>query len=62
MTAPPRRRRRLAAGAAALALVAFPLRATWWRGLVPVIAETGIVGGLAGGLLYTVWLLVGPLA
>ncbi len=49
--APPRRRRRLAAGvlaaAAALAVLALPVRATWWGGLLLAIAEAGIVGGLA---------------
>jgi len=48
---PLRRRRRLAAGvlaaAAALAVVAFPFRATWWGGWILAIAEAGIVGGLA---------------
>jgi uncharacterized membrane-anchored protein YjiN (DUF445 family) len=51
MTALPRRRRRLALGvllaAAALAVVAFPVRATWWGGWVLAVAEAGVVGGLA---------------
>lgn len=34
-------------GAAALAVLAFPVRATWWGGWVLAIAEAGIVGGLA---------------
>jgi uncharacterized membrane-anchored protein YjiN (DUF445 family) len=34
-------------GAAALAVAAFPVRATWWGGWVLAIAEAGIVGGLA---------------
>jgi uncharacterized membrane-anchored protein YjiN (DUF445 family) len=34
-------------GAAALAVVVFPLRATWWGGLLLAIAEAGVVGGLA---------------
>lgn len=46
-----RRQRRLALGvllgAAALAVVAFPLRTTWWGGWILAIAEAGIVGGLA---------------
>jgi uncharacterized membrane-anchored protein YjiN (DUF445 family) len=46
-----RRQRRLALGvllgAAGLALVAFPFRATWWGGWILAIAEAGIVGGLA---------------
>lgn len=46
-----RRQRRLALGAllgaAALAVVAFPVRVTWWGGLLLAIAEAGIVGGLA---------------
>ena len=45
------RRRRLALGAllgaAALAVVAFPVRATWWGGLLLAVAEAGVVGGLA---------------
>jgi uncharacterized membrane-anchored protein YjiN (DUF445 family) len=48
---PPRRQRRLAlgvlVGACGLAVVAFPLRATWWGGWILAIAEAGIVGGLA---------------
>ncbi len=48
---PPRRQRGLAAGAlagaAALALAAVPVRATWWGGFLLAIAEAGIVGGLA---------------
>ncbi|HEX5816501.1 MAG TPA: DUF445 domain-containing protein [Methylomirabilota bacterium] len=46
-----RRQRRLALGvllgAGALAIVAFPLRTTWWGGWILAIAEAGIVGGLA---------------
>ena len=46
-----RRQRRLALGvllgAAALAIVAVPFRATWWGGWILAIAEAGIVGGLA---------------
>jgi len=46
-----RRQRRLVLGvllgAAALAVVAFPLRTTWWGGWILAIAEAGIVGGLA---------------
>jgi uncharacterized membrane-anchored protein YjiN (DUF445 family) len=34
-------------GAAALAVAAFPVRATWWGGWILAIAEAGIVGGLA---------------
>ena len=33
--------------AVALALVAFPFRATWWGGWILAVAEAGIVGGLA---------------
>jgi uncharacterized membrane-anchored protein YjiN (DUF445 family) len=33
--------------AAVLAIVFFPLRATWWGGWILAIAEAGIVGGLA---------------
>jgi uncharacterized membrane-anchored protein YjiN (DUF445 family) len=33
--------------AVAVALVAFPLRRTWWGGWILAIAEAGIVGGLA---------------
>ena len=50
---PPRRRRQrgIALGAllaaAALAIVAFPFRHTWWGGLVLAIGEAGVVGGLA---------------
>lgn len=33
--------------AAALAVAAFPVRATWWGGWILAIAEAGIVGGLA---------------
>jgi uncharacterized membrane-anchored protein YjiN (DUF445 family) len=43
--------RRLAFGAllaaAALALVAFPFRETWWGGLLLAVGEAGVVGGLA---------------
>jgi uncharacterized membrane-anchored protein YjiN (DUF445 family) len=46
-----RRQRRLALGvllgAGALAVVAFPLRTTWWGGWILAVAEAGIVGGLA---------------
>jgi len=46
-----RRQRRLALsvllGAAVLAVVAFPFRATWWGGWILAVAEAGIVGGLA---------------
>jgi uncharacterized membrane-anchored protein YjiN (DUF445 family) len=46
-----RRQRRLALSvllaAAALAVVAFPFRATWWGGWVLAVAEAGVVGGLA---------------
>jgi len=45
------RRRSLALGvllaAAALAVVAFPFRTTWWGGWILAIAEAGVVGGLA---------------
>src|SRR5439155_14380256 len=45
------RQRRLAIlalwAAAALAVVSFPFRATWWGGWILAIAEAGIVGGLA---------------
>ncbi|HEU4366685.1 MAG TPA: DUF445 domain-containing protein [Methylomirabilota bacterium] len=34
-------------GAAALAVAAFPVRATWWGGWILAIAEAGVVGGLA---------------
>ena len=34
-------------GAAALGVVVFPFRSTWWGGWVLAIAEAGIVGGLA---------------
>jgi uncharacterized membrane-anchored protein YjiN (DUF445 family) len=34
-------------GAATLAVVTFPLRATWWGGWILAIAEAGVVGGLA---------------
>jgi uncharacterized membrane-anchored protein YjiN (DUF445 family) len=51
MAGASRPRRRLALGvllaAAALAIVSFPLRATWWGGWILAIAEAGIVGGLA---------------
>src|SRR5262245_65357497 len=46
-----RRQRRLALavlGAAAVtAVLAYPLRATWWGGWILAIAEAGLVGGLA---------------
>src|SRR5437879_13212767 len=45
------RQRRLAIlalwAAAALAVVSFPFRATWWGGWIGAIAEAGVVGGLA---------------
>jgi uncharacterized membrane-anchored protein YjiN (DUF445 family) len=34
-------------GAAALGVVVFPFRATWWGGWILAIAEAGVVGGLA---------------
>ena len=34
-------------GAAALGVVVFPFRSTWWGGWILAIAEAGIVGGLA---------------
>ena len=34
-------------GAAALAVVVFPVRATWWGGFLLAVAEAGVVGGLA---------------
>ncbi len=45
----PKRRLALAVllGAAAVAIVTFPFRATWWGGWILAIAEAGIVGGLA---------------
>ncbi|MGH7322029.1 MAG: DUF445 domain-containing protein [Candidatus Rokuibacteriota bacterium] len=47
----PRRQRRLALvalGAVAItAVVAFPVRGTWWGGFILAIAEAGVVGGLA---------------
>src|SRR5207244_471873 len=46
-----RRQRRLALGvllaAAALAVAAFPFRATSWGGFLLAVAEAGVVGGLA---------------
>jgi uncharacterized membrane-anchored protein YjiN (DUF445 family) len=33
--------------AAALAILAYPFRATWWGGLLLAIGEAGVVGGLA---------------
>jgi uncharacterized membrane-anchored protein YjiN (DUF445 family) len=46
-----RTRRRLALtallGAATLAVLAFPFRATWWGGWILAMAEAGVVGGLA---------------
>jgi uncharacterized membrane-anchored protein YjiN (DUF445 family) len=33
--------------AAALAVVMFPFRATWWGGWLLAVAEAGVVGGLA---------------
>jgi uncharacterized membrane-anchored protein YjiN (DUF445 family) len=46
-----RRQRRLALGvlvaAALLAIAAYPLRESWWGGLVLAMAEAGVVGGLA---------------
>jgi uncharacterized membrane-anchored protein YjiN (DUF445 family) len=51
MSGSRRPRRQLALGvllaAAALAIVALPVRATWWGGWILAIAEAGIVGGLA---------------
>lgn len=49
MTARPRRRLALLAllAAVALAVAAFPFRATWWGGWILAIAEAGVVGGLA---------------
>ena len=51
LDAPPSRQRRLALGvllgAAAVAVAAFPFRATWWGGWILAIAEAGVVGGLA---------------
>jgi uncharacterized membrane-anchored protein YjiN (DUF445 family) len=45
------RQRRLATvvllGAAVLAVLVFPFRATWWGGWILAIAEAGVVGGLA---------------
>jgi uncharacterized membrane-anchored protein YjiN (DUF445 family) len=47
----PRRPRRLALGvliaAAAIVIVAFPFRGTWWGGWILAAAEAGVVGGLA---------------
>jgi uncharacterized membrane-anchored protein YjiN (DUF445 family) len=47
----PRRQRRLALAvllaAAAAAVLAYPVRATWWGGWILAIAEAGLVGGLA---------------
>jgi uncharacterized membrane-anchored protein YjiN (DUF445 family) len=49
--APPARQKSLALaallGAGALAVAAFPVRASWWGGFILAIAEAGIVGGLA---------------
>jgi uncharacterized membrane-anchored protein YjiN (DUF445 family) len=51
ITSPRRRQRNLALAvlllAAALAILAFPFRATWWGGWILAIAEAGVVGGLA---------------
>ena len=50
MTRRPRQRRLALAAlvsAGALAVLAFPVRSTWWGGWVLAIAEAGIVGGLA---------------
>ncbi len=48
---PSRRQRRLALAvlvvAAVTAMLAYPLRATWWGGWILAIAEAGLVGGLA---------------
>lgn len=48
---PRRRQRRLALGvllaAVGLAVLTFPIRATWWGGWILAVAEAGIVGGLA---------------
>src|SRR5438445_5696748 len=45
----PKRRLALAVllAAAGLAVVTYPVRATWWGGFLLAIAEAGIVGGLA---------------
>ena len=47
----PRRQRRLALTvlivAAVTAVVAYPLRTTWWGGWILAVAEAGLVGGLA---------------
>jgi uncharacterized membrane-anchored protein YjiN (DUF445 family) len=45
----PKRRLALAVllGAAVVAIVSFPFRATWWGGWILAIAEAGVVGGLA---------------
>src|SRR5436309_14425234 len=45
----PKRRLALAVllAAAGLAVVTYPVRATWWGGWILAIAEAGIVGGLA---------------
>jgi uncharacterized membrane-anchored protein YjiN (DUF445 family) len=49
--AAPRRQRRLALAvlvvAAATAVLAYPVRTTWWGGWILAIAEAGLVGGLA---------------
>ena len=50
-TSRPRRQRRLAlavlVAAAVTAVLAYPVRATWWGGWILAIAEAGLVGGLA---------------
>src|SRR5205809_3960201 len=45
----PKRRLALAVllAAAGLAVVTYPVRATWWGGFLLAIAEAGFVGGLA---------------
>src|SRR5262245_14663858 len=47
----PRRQRRLALAvllvAAVTAVLAYPMRVTWWGGWILAIAEAGVVGGLA---------------
>src|SRR5438552_5003226 len=52
-----RRQRRLALGvllaAAALAVAAFPFRATSWGGFLLAVAEAGVVGGLAAWFAVT---------